>query len=216
MSASIFKAFDNRGVMAFQYLSGAKVQAPPALQNQNSLGSNQQIARPPQLLNYDSLVMEQIPGGNNNPGMAGLNMRGMGQNAFEQFQGNNDGGLVRQRAQAQRNPSIISFGGRNMSFASDYGRSMSGLSALSIDWENMEDFDVNVDHSAHINNSNGGMNPPGDIMIDPRPLGAGGVGGGARGRRSSIQRQSFMMGNAAAAAAAAVASSNDNNSNNND
>ena len=65
-----------------------------------------------------------------------------------------------------------------MSFASEasYGRAMSGLSALSIDWENMEDFDVNVDHSAHINN---GLNPSAplngtDIMIDPRPLGGGG------------------------------------------
>ena len=44
--------------------------------------------------------------------------------------------------------------GRNMSITSEntFGRAMSGLSALSIDWENMEDFDVNVDHSAHINN----------------------------------------------------------------
>lgn len=33
------------------------------------------------------------------------------------------------------------------------------LSALSIDWENMEDFDVNVDHSAHIN-ANGNPNAP--------------------------------------------------------
>lgn len=33
------------------------------------------------------------------------------------------------------------------------GRTMSGLSQLSIDWENMEDFDVDVDHSAHINNA---------------------------------------------------------------
>lgn len=33
-----------------------------------------------------------------------------------------------------------------------FGRAMSGLSALSIDWENMEDFDVNLDHSAGINN----------------------------------------------------------------
>jgi hypothetical protein len=33
-----------------------------------------------------------------------------------------------------------------------FGRSMSGLSALSIDWENMDDFDLNVDHSAGINN----------------------------------------------------------------
>ena len=29
---------------------------------------------------------------------------------------------------------------------------MSGLSALSIDWENLDDFDLEVDHSAHINN----------------------------------------------------------------
>jgi len=35
-----------------------------------------------------------------------------------------------------------------------FGRAMSGLSALSIDWENMEDFDVNIDHSSHINNAN--------------------------------------------------------------
>ena len=44
--------------------------------------------------------------------------------------------------------------GRHMSMTSEttFGRAMSGLSALSIDWENMEDFDVNVDHSAGINN----------------------------------------------------------------
>jgi hypothetical protein len=57
---------------------------------------------------------------------------------------------------ATRNLSIISFGGnmRHMSFTSEatFGRAMSGLSALSIDWENLDDFDVNVDHSAHINN----------------------------------------------------------------
>lgn len=68
---------------------------------------------------------------------------------------------------ASRNPSIISFGGvggvRGLSVSSEmtYGRAMSGLSALSIDWENLEDFDVNVDHSAHINNQGGGNNPIG-------------------------------------------------------
>jgi hypothetical protein len=31
-----------------------------------------------------------------------------------------------------------------------FGRAMSGLSALSIDWENLEDFDVDEDHSSHI------------------------------------------------------------------
>ena len=57
-----------------------------------------------------------------------------------------------------RSNSVSSWGsgryGRNMSITSEttFGRAMSGLSALSIDWENMEDFDVNVDHSAHINN----------------------------------------------------------------
>jgi len=40
------------------------------------------------------------------------------------------------------------------STTSGFGRALSALSALSIDWENMEDFDVNVDHSAHINNHN--------------------------------------------------------------
>lgn len=59
---------------------------------------------------------------------------------------------------ASRNPSILSFGGvlKRMSLTSEatFGRAMSGLSALSIDWENMEDFDVSVDHSAHIKYDN--------------------------------------------------------------
>ena len=44
--------------------------------------------------------------------------------------------------------------GRHFSMTSEttFGRAMSGLSPLSIDWENMDDFDVNVDHSAGINN----------------------------------------------------------------
>lgn len=60
---------------------------------------------------------------------------------------------------SQRNPSItrISFGNglRHLSMTSEgtFGRAMSGLSALSIDWENLDDFDVEVDHSAHINNT---------------------------------------------------------------
>lgn len=64
------------------------------------------------------------------------------------------------RRNSQRNPSVISYGNglRGMSLTSEttFGRAMSGLSALSIDWENLEDFDVEVDHSAHINNSPGG------------------------------------------------------------
>jgi hypothetical protein len=60
---------------------------------------------------------------------------------------------------ASRNPSVVSYGnGRHMSITSEttFGRAMSGLSALSIDWENMEDFDITVDHSSHIDNT---LNP---------------------------------------------------------
>lgn len=51
----------------------------------------------------------------------------------------------------------MSFGGMSglsnlTSGETTFGRAMSGLSALSIDWENMEDFDINVDHSEGINN----------------------------------------------------------------
>ena len=67
---------------------------------------------------------------------------------------------------ASRNTSILSFGNvlKRMSMTSEatYGRAMSGLSALSIDWENMEDFDVNVDHSAHIKYDNGNAKAPQD------------------------------------------------------
>eukprot|EP00543_Licmophora_paradoxa_P006202 CAMPEP_0202445184 /NCGR_PEP_ID=MMETSP1360-20130828/4057_1 /ASSEMBLY_ACC=CAM_ASM_000848 /TAXON_ID=515479 /ORGANISM="Licmophora paradoxa, Strain CCMP2313" /LENGTH=665 /DNA_ID=CAMNT_0049061367 /DNA_START=27 /DNA_END=2024 /DNA_ORIENTATION=- len=81
-----------------------------------------------------------------------------------------------------RNPSIISFGGnmRHMSITSEttFGRAMSGLSALSIDWENMEDFDINVDHSAHINNNNN-TNPMGDSGMN---------GMTPTNRRSSLRR----------------------------
>lgn len=68
-------------------------------------------------------------------------------------------------SRAQRNPSVLSYGHRGsvrdgqraslrgMSITSEttFGRAMSGLSALSIDWENLDDFDLEVDHSAHIN-----------------------------------------------------------------
>ena len=57
--------------------------------------------------------------------------------------------------------------GRAFSLTSEttFGRAMSGLSALSIDWENMDDFDVNVDHSEGINNDiiNGQQQQQGDM-----------------------------------------------------
>eukprot|EP00980_Cylindrotheca_fusiformis_P023815 scaffold11032_cov122-Cylindrotheca_fusiformis.AAC.16 len=201
MSPSIFETFDNRGLMVTQYLYGAKHQQPT--EGQNGQGQPGQFpSRPQQLVNFDNFPIQNL--GGSNPQMGGMNPRAMGQNGMDMFQGNvnmgDGGGMMQDRA--QRNPSIISFGGRNMSFASrrSYGRAMSGLSALAIDWENMEDFDVDVDHSAHINNN---MGPPdalggNDIIMDPRPLNAG------NGRRSSI-RQSFMIG-----------SSGSNNNGNND
>ena len=94
----------------------------------------------------------------------------------------------------QRNPSVISFGNglRHMSLTSEatFGRAMSGLSALSIDWENLEDFDVDVDHSAHINNS------PGKMQDHHHG-----------GRRSSKRRSFLTHGAAAAVAAGAVGGS---------
>jgi hypothetical protein len=68
---------------------------------------------------------------------------------------------MRASRRQSRNSSILSFGnGRHMSMTSEatFGRAMSGLSALSIDWENLDDFDVELDHSSHINNHdrNGG------------------------------------------------------------
>ena len=87
---------------------------------------------------------------------------------------------------ASRIPSVLSYGNRGslrgMSITSEttFGRAMSGLSALSIDWENLDDFDVEVDHSAHINGNSGAT---GQAI-------AGSGGGGAA--RSSVTRRSIM------------------------
>merc|ERR1712232_322827 len=87
---------------------------------------------------------------------------------------------------SRRNNSIVSFGNnfRTMSTTSEttFGRAMSGLSALSIDWETLEDFDVNVDHSSHINNQNMEQfaNMPNTLQM-------------AGARRSSL-RKSFING----------------------
>lgn len=91
---------------------------------------------------------------------------------------------------SSRNPSIISFGGnmRHMSITSEttFGRAMSGLSALSIDWENLEGFDVNVDHSAHINNENNLLYPGTDAMNATAFV--------AGRRRSSLRRSITVPG----------------------
>jgi len=71
-------------------------------------------------------------------------------------QASNGGGMSFMRRNSRLRQSVTSEAG--------FGRAMSGLSALSIDWENMEDFDVNIDHSSHINNTN--LNEP--IAKKPR------------------------------------------------
>lgn len=213
MSSSLFDAFDRRGMMVKQYLSGAKLEAPPPRQQMsvpNPEPAQQQMQphharqQPQQMMNHSFPPMMQNNMPQMNPQNMGLmdvfggNPNGMGNNMNNMGPPNGGGpgfGDSEMPLRAQRNPSIISFGGgRNMSFASEasYGRAMSGLSALSIDWENMDDFDINVDHSSHINN---GMNQPSqmvgnDGLLDPKPIG----GGGSGGRRRSSLRQPFVVG----------------------
>lgn len=127
--------------------------------------------------------------GNGYGGNNGMNMNNMDSGRGQQMSplGNEDSGGMGNRIEmpmrgegrrASRNPSVISFGGiggiRGMSVTSEatFGRAMSGLSALSIDWENLEDFDVNVDHSAHINNT--------------------GVGGGLSGMKKEVDSSSDL------------------------
>jgi hypothetical protein len=99
-------------------------------------------------------------------------------------------------SRAQRNLSVLSYGNRGsvreglrnslrgMSITSEttFGRAMSGLSALSIDWENLDDFDLDVDHSAHINQSGG----TGGVVHHSPGGGPGGI------RRASATRRSIM------------------------
>ena len=89
-------------------------------------------------------------------------------------------------ARTQRNPSILSYGNsgirgslRGMSVTSEttFGRAMSGLSALSIDWENLDDFDLDVDHSAGVTH----------------PTSAA-AAGGSQEHRSSIRRSIMSTG----------------------
>jgi hypothetical protein len=207
MDNQIFNTFDSRAMLVRRYLSGVKLDslAPPQrIQEQQSV--QQQMQQHHQARQQS----QQMLNGSFQPQQIMQNsMNGMGQNAdMDIFVGSGMGGNMNMGhslgnagfndgempLRAQRNPSIISFGGgRAMSFASDqsYGRAMSGLSALSIDWENMDDFDINVDHSAHINN---GMNlnaPMGgnDGNLDPKPIGGGG------GRRSSLRQPFIVNGN---------------------
>merc|ERR1711935_853785 len=118
-------------------------------------------------------------------------------NLVSSMNGPNGGGDMRGSAVGSgnniRNTPIISFGNHRMSLMGQmsevsYGRAMSGLSALSIDWENLEDFDVNVDHSEHINNN---------IGASAIAAAANAMGRGNRGPRvannSTMRNQHFNM-----------------------
>jgi len=138
---------------------------------QQSMGAPQQSMGAPQALN------QQVSSGMiQHPQSLDFVHDGYGQNPVA----SPDNGISR------RNNSIVSFGNnfRTMSTTSEttFGRAMSGLSALSIDWETLEDFDVNVDHSSHINNQNMEQfaNMPNTLQM-------------AGARRSSL-RKSFING----------------------
>ena len=72
--------------------------------------------------------------------------------------GNGNGSTPQRQQRGRQSIGRLSFGGiggpRLFSLTSEttFARSMSGLAARSIDWENMDDFDINLDHSAGINN----------------------------------------------------------------
>lgn len=203
MSPAIFDSIEKRGRMAQRFLAGTPLEQPPAAHEQEQ--QIQQSMQPQQLLN-DHFQTQSIMQNNHGMGMNGNMGHGGGMDLFGGASGMggnmnlpvqigmlNDGEFSSQRA--QRNPSIISFGGgRAMSFGEQsYGRAMSGLSALSIDWENMEDFDINVDHSAHINNGmnqNPSLGGGQDVLLDSKPVVAGN-----NGRRSSLRQ--FMVGGGA-------------------
>jgi hypothetical protein len=199
MSTQIFEAFDARGNMVTQYMNGAKMDRPdsmvqPMHQQAQLLHQHQMHQHQPSHSMLNDQFQQPLMGGDG-PTMGGMphgmdffgGSSGMGVGMSNHL---NDGDMMQRNS--QRNPSIISFGGngmRHMSFSSEaasFGRAMSGLSALSIDWENMDDFDINVDHSSHINNGGSpvGRLPSGDGVGDGQTMG----GGGAGGRRSSLRR----------------------------
>ena len=198
MTPGIFDAFHARGVAVQQYLAG---DMPLPMNGHYQQGGQHLTLNDIQPLNdTGGISMDMFGGGGMEPLAAGI---GGGDMRVPLGGGNNMRGSRR-----ERNPSIVSFGNLGnlrMSLTGrmsevSYGRAMSGLSALSIDWENMDDFDISVDHSAHINNSNNNSmgvaaaaaaaaGAMGSFDMDPKAMG----GGGGSGRRSSL-RQPLMGG----------------------
>jgi hypothetical protein len=190
MSMSIFEAFEHRGRQTQSYLAAATIE--PAANSAHQDHSMHLGNQPQELMLNDQYQPQPLRMGMN----GGMDMfvgtgSGVGGNLnMSGYTGMYDGGGLSGH-RAKRNSSIISFGGRALSIGeASYGRAMSGLSALSIDWENMDDFDLNVDHSAHINNE--GMDPP-PIQAVGFAAGVLPLGGGDSGTRRSSIRQ-FMVG----------------------
>lgn len=186
MGLNIFDSFEHRGMQAQNYLVGAPIEPES---NVGQQGHSMLSGHQPQQLMLNDQFQPQPIGMGMNGGMemfatAGSGMAGNNMNMGAQI-GLNDVGFSSHRA--KRNSSILSFGGRALSIGeASYGRAMSGLSALSIDWENMDDFDLNVDHSAHINNDDGMNIQVGEVGAQAFDVGDNGA------RRSSIRQ--FMMG----------------------
>lgn len=117
--------------------------------NTNNNNNTQQQDTNGAYMSYQQPIQDGAPSNNNSAGEGDNN-------------GNGNGGMPsRRQGRSSMRMSIgrMSIGGlgglgRQFSLTSEttFGRAMSGLSALSIDWENMDDFDINVDHSAGINN----------------------------------------------------------------
>jgi len=210
MDSSLLDAFETRAMTVRRYLSGdipqQKNQPPQQIMMNNQFqqrGQQAGMTNDIQPLNDTNGMGMDMFGGN-----GGMN------NLVAAINGPPGGGDMRGSAMGSgnnniRNPPVISFGNHRMSLMGQqmsqnpnhrmslmgrmsevsYGRAMSGLSALSIDWENMDDFDVNVDHSEHINNS---------IGAAAVAAAAGAMGRGARGprvaSRSSMRNPNFNNG----------------------
>mmetsp|Transcript_27775 Transcript_27775/g.59386 ORF Transcript_27775/g.59386 Transcript_27775/m.59386 type:complete len:682 (+) Transcript_27775:255-2300(+) len=200
MNSSLLDAFDARAILVRRYLSGdiphQKSHPPQQMMLNNQFQQRGQHVG----------LMNDIQPLNDTNGMGMDLFGGTGMNNLvAAMNGPNGGGDMRGSTVGQghniRNPPALSFGNHRMSLMGQmaqnpnhrmslmgrmsevsYGRGMSTLSALSIDWENMDDFDVNVDHSEHINNS----------------IGAG-LGRGNRGprvaSRSSMRNPNFNSNN---------------------
>jgi hypothetical protein len=199
MTPDIFDAFHARGVAVQQYLA-RDMHFPTNGQFQQG-GQPLSLNDIQPLNDTGGISMDMFGGGGMEPLAAGV---GGGYMRVPLAGGNNMRGSRR-----ERNPSIVSFGNLGnlrMSLTGrmsevSYGRAMSGLSALSIDWENMDDFDINVDHSAHINNSsNNSMGVAAAAAAAAGAMGSFDMGGGGSGsgRRSSLRQP--LMGGAPGAA----------------